>query len=201
MKALAVERGFGIWNAEASAAVYSDRVAQPWCLPVTLLTDSAFVRKGMPLFVPDFAMGWELEIVPCLTVCRLGKTIPARFARRYLGEIGLVGRLLPPEAEAGSATLTALASNFDGALCLGERFAIDGTDAGITISLDGVGEISLSAEDMNLENTIALLSRYMILKTGDLILPCRTGLRVSARPGAKVKATLDGKPALNLKIK
>lgn len=201
MKALAVERIAGPWPEEALVALVSDRVAQPSCLPVTLLTDSSFVRKGTPLFVPDFAEGWELEIVPCLTVCRLGKSIPARFAARYIGETGIVGRLLPPQTEGCGAMLPALAANFDGALCLGERFATDGLPHDLTISVEGACELAITSDDLNIENTVALVSRYMTLKTGDLIIPCRTGLRVPAVPGTSVRATLDGKPALKLKIK
>ena len=199
MKALAVERNASQWPREAVTALDSEAVESPWCLPVTLMTDSAAVRCGHPLFVPDFATGWEVEIVPCFTVCRLGKSISRRFAGRYVDTVGLVGRLLPPAA-AGQRMLPALASNFDGAFCLGEKFVFH-PDEPLALKVEGLPELTIDYNDLHLEDTVALVSRYMMLKMGDLIMPCNTGLRVPARQDTIVRAALNGADALCLKIK
>lgn len=201
VKALAVELSHGQWPDRVLRALASERVADPCSLPVTQMADSAAVRKGMPLFVPDFARGWELEVVPCFTIGRLGKTIPERFAGRYIESFGLVARLLPPESECPGGVLPALAAGFDGALCLGERFPAGESDGPMTIKVEGAGELTLSRRDLNIEPAVALLSRYMMLKTGDLIMPCRTALRVAAAEGTVVKAFIGNDIALNLKIK
>ena len=55
MKVIAVER---MWNGDRrieSEALGSERVSDPRKVPMTLIADSAVVRRGMPLFVPDFA--------------------------------------------------------------------------------------------------------------------------------------------------
>ena len=64
MKVLAVERVAGCWPEEAASAIAAREVVSPACLPVTLLTDSAIVREGNPVFLPDFADGWMLCVAP-----------------------------------------------------------------------------------------------------------------------------------------
>lgn len=201
MKALAVERMAGVWPAEAEQAISASEVVQPWCLPVTLMTDSAVVRRGQPLFVPDFAEGWDVEILPCFTVCRLGKSIPARFASRYVNRMGLVARLVPHDESGVLGAPSALATNFDGALCLGDVIDFDAAPDEIGIDVEGCGCVSMEWQSLHLEDAIALVSRYMMLKTGDLIMPCRTGLRISAHVGMVIDASLNGEHLMHLKLK
>lgn len=196
MKIIAVER---MWNGDRrleSEALAAERVADPRALPMTLIADSSVVRRGMPLFVPDFAMDWELELVPAIVVGRLGKSIPERFAHRYYKDAGVVGRLVPGDGVGGGA----LATGFDGALCMGGFFAVP-DDGCWSLSVDGQKALTLGRDDLGIDRCVALVSRYMMLKTGDLILPCRTGLRVGVSPGCRIEAMLNGEKAMDLKIK
>ena len=45
--------------------------------------DSALLKDGKPFFIPDFMgrIDYETEVV--VRICRLGKSIPDRFAHRY----------------------------------------------------------------------------------------------------------------------
>ena len=45
--------------------------------------DSALLKDGKPFFIPDFMgrIDYETEVV--VRICRLGKSIPERFAHRY----------------------------------------------------------------------------------------------------------------------
>ncbi len=202
MKLLAVERFAGKWPAEAATALTSAEVALPMCLPVTLMTDSAMVRRGMPMFVPDFAQGWDLEVVPFFSLGRLGKSISPRFAPRYINGWGVAVRAVPPgmfDCREGYVP-GALAVNFDGAVAPGEVFPFENAvDAGIEV--DGCGVLHLPWADMHVEDTVALASRYMMLKTGDIVMPCRTGLKLPVKLDTKLEGRLNGKPALSLKIK
>lgn len=202
MKILAVERMAAEWPAAVSSALVSPEVAMPDCVGVTLMTDSAAVRRGMPMFIPDFAIGWELEVLPFFTVGRLGKSIPPRFAGRYLDGWGVAVRAVPEQPAPGAAGMVAgaLAVNFDGALAAGDKFPVDLMCAA-DIEAEGVGSIRLTPEDMHVADTVSLISRYMMLKTGDMILPCRTGLRVPVKLDTRLVCRLNGVPALSLKIK
>ena len=89
MKIIAVERVYNEWPEAARQALASDAFPAPACLKATLMTDSAVVRPGTPLFLPDFAVNWRLEIVPVAVISRLGKWIEPRFAHRYYTEVSL----------------------------------------------------------------------------------------------------------------
>ena len=54
---------------------------------------------------------------------------------------------------------------------------------------------------LHMDDTVALASRFMMLKTGDIIVPCRTPLHVTPVPGTRVSATLNGVPVIDLKIR
>ena len=196
MKIIAVERAFDLWPETAQMAVQGDMASLPACLPTSLLTDSAVVRYGTPLFVPDFAAKWRLEIAPVVIISRLGKWIEPRFAHRYYTNVSLVARLLPPDG----APCGAFGANFDGAIAPGRVIAAP-ADGNFTICLDGKDEISLSAAMMHIDDTVALTSRFMMLKTGDMIVPCRTPLHVEPVVSTRISATLNGMPVIDLKIR
>jgi 2-keto-4-pentenoate hydratase/2-oxohepta-3-ene-1,7-dioic acid hydratase in catechol pathway len=161
-----------------------------------VIADSALVRHGTPLFVPDFALDWELDIVPAVVINRLGKTIPPKFATRYYHQIGLMARLLPADGVEGGA----LSTSFDGALCVGLTLPADNLSQ-LTVAVGGLAPVTVNRDDLLIDESIALISRYMMLKTGDVILPCSLGLRVKAELGTKVSASLNNSELLSLKIK
>lgn len=206
MKILAFERDYGDWTEAMAQALACDSVPAEAPVASAVITDSATLRPHEPLFVPDFARGWILMVQPALTVNRLGKWIAPRFARRYMGDFRLCARLMPP---AGRSAAGALETSFDGALAWGyPRPAADVFDRELTVtaSLDDGSpamEVTLRWEDLRLEESVALASRYMTLKTGDVILPCRTPLCFPAIAGTRLSASygLSAEPDLNLKIK
>ena len=131
MKIIAVERVCNEWPEAARQALASDAFPTPACLKATLMTDSAVVRPGTPLFLPDFAVDWRLEIVPVAVISRLGKWIEPRFAHRYYTEVSLAARLVPPQG----APCGAFEANFDGAIAPGHAVAAH-SDGAFTICLD-----------------------------------------------------------------
>lgn len=205
MKVLAVERVAGCWPEEAASAIAAREVVSPACLPVTLLTDSAIVREGNPVFLPDFADGWMLCVAPYFSIGRLGKGISPKFTPRYVDGFGLVARLVPTDSNpAEYAVAGALGANFDGALLVGKRFparewAKD--DRFMLAAGDDGQDTVLTYADLHLEDTVALVSRYMMLKTGDMIIPCGTSLQFRAEIGLRATVALNGLPALNIKVK
>lgn len=196
MKVIAIERMWSKRLTEMQTMGEADRIADPSGIAATVIADSAIVRVGMPLFLPDFATDWCVEFEPAVVISRLGKSIPARFASRYYNRIGVMGRLMPPGGHCGGA----LAASFDGALCAGPTVE-SGEGVEWTVSVDGREELTLGRDNLLIDETIALVSRYMMLKTGDVILPCRSGLQVKAAIGERLTATLNGCEHMILKIK
>ncbi len=196
MKIIAVERQFNLHADRLRQVVASDAQPLPGCMGASLLADSAVVRTGTPLFLPDFATDWVLEIVPGVVIDRLGKWIEPRFASRYYSEAILAARLLPPEGDPQGA----FAMSFDGAFAPGRHIPFPESGE-FAISVAGYDHLTLSADTLCIDETVALASRFMMLKTGDIVTPCRTPLRISVAPGMRIKATLNGFPALDLKIR
>ncbi|MDE6629370.1 MAG: hypothetical protein K2K36_08385 [Muribaculaceae bacterium] len=208
MKILAFDRELAAWSAEMAGALASDDLPAQAPAACAVITDSATLRPREPMFVPDFARGWQLMVAPALTVQRLGKWIAPRFASRYVGDFRLCVRLLPPD---GAYPLGALETNFDGALAWGRPRPAEELRAGGFLTLSASlsadpaiqHELTLRWADMRFDETIALASRYMTLKTGDVIIPCRTPLLFPVLTGTRlcVTAAGDADPDINLKIK
>lgn len=202
MKILAVERYPHQWLHEATAALDSDDVASPGCLPLSVIADSAIVRNGMPMFIPDFAREWSLAAVPFFTIGRLGKSIPVRFANRYIESCGIALRLTPPGNNLlpPANFLSGLATGFDGALAPGKTFPYAAA-ADMHISTSTGEQLTLTPAELHIEETVALISRYMMLKMGDIIIPCVTPLRLPVETGTTVTVTLNTDTAIELKLR
>lgn len=196
MKIIAVERPWSQWPVTAAQALEDTGAPHPSCIDTSLIADSTTVRVGTPMFIPDFAAGWRISILPAVVISRLGKWIEPRFASRYYTDVAVAARLLPPEGSACGA----LACSFDGAIAPGIHLPRP-ADGNFTISVDGRQEISLSPDMLHIDDCVALVSRFMTLKTGDLILPCTTPLFAEPVIGSRIHVTLNGVTALDLKIR
>lgn len=161
---------------------------------------------------------WVVEILPAIRIARLGKFIPARFARRYIDALLLTAFIRQPDGEA----MLPLAAIFDGALTVGPPFPATLLDNPIEITasyrplptrkrtgatpagpLDRT--VTLDPALLMAPETVALLSRYSTLKSGDLILPASIGLTFPVRLNYSLSAALisggNPSPALSLRLK
>lgn len=200
MKIIAIERESGVWPEAMQRALASSEAVAPEALPVSIIADTAVARPGFPMFVPDFARSWRIGFMPAVGLGRLGKWIEPRFAPRYYSTLSLVARLLPPEGyiPAGSA----LMSNIDGSLATAPYIPLpeEGTD--LTFRLEHTGqECTISTAELRLPDTVALVSRYMTLRTGDILLPCLLPFTIPVELDSKVDITLNGEPILSFKVK
>lgn len=206
MKIIAIERGAETWPKEFDRAIESDEVMSPLSIPTTLIADSAVVREKTPLFVPDFAANWQLAIAPAITIGRLGKSIAPRFARQYVSGMRFVARLLPPDYEEAKP-IGALAATFDGAIAFGPEtaeapyFEHLEVEVGHPELRNGNMKMEIDAGKFEIEKTIALVSRYTLLRTGDIIIPCVMPLQASPKIDTRLSVSVNGIMALNLKIK
>ena len=85
--------------------------------------DSAILNQGKPFFIPDHLgrIDYETEVV--VRICRLGKTIPQRFAHRYYDAltigIDFTARDLQKKASEAGQPWT-ICEGFDGSAAIGE---------------------------------------------------------------------------------
>ena len=173
MKIFAIGMNYAQHNKEMEGALY-----KPEEPVVFLKADSSLLKDKKPFFLPEELgqVDYETELV--VRICRLGKSIPQRFAHRYYDAvtcgIDFTARDLQRKCREKGLPWT-LCKGFDGAAVIGEwvpvekfrdiqaihfHLDINGTTVqeGCTSDmLYGVGEL------------IAYISQWFTLKTGDLI--------------------------------
>lgn len=206
MKIIAFNRPAARWQQSLTDALAASEVPDPSAIPATLIADSAMVRPATPLFVPDFATdGWTLRLFPAIVIERLGKSVEPRFAARYTASWRMAARLMPA-SKSPDGPLQGISAAFDGAIALGPEMnghPVGTTDIRLTHPSLENGSIALrvNTADFHIDETIALASRFMTLKTGDLILPCYLPPEVAPTVGTRLTAESAANTLLSLKIR
>ena len=149
--------------------------------------DSALLNQGKPFFVPDWSERVDYEAELVVRICRLGKSIPERFAYRYYDAvtvgIDFTARDLQKRAKERGLPWT-ISKGFDGSAVIGEWCPIegDGSPDGETVfgninnlhfHLDRNGETvqrGCSADMIfSVDRLISYISSFFTLRTGDLL--------------------------------
>ena len=173
---------------------------------IAVLGDTALLTHGKPVFVPS--LGGECSATLCLAlrICRLGKSIPQRFATRYCDAIALAMKfeLTGLKASlAGEGLSSSVAENFDGAVECGEfRPWPDGADVEISLNAGNVlKQLCVPHACETASEAIAAASTFMSIRQGDVML---LPLRETAFPAAvntHVAAWLGEDKVLEFNIK
>lgn len=145
---------------------------------IFLKADSSLQKNGKPFFIPDDLgrIDYEAELV--VRVCKLGKTVPTRFAHRYYDAVTLgidfTARELQRKLSENGQPWD-MAKSFDGAATIGDWVPKDLLpDVGrlrFHLNVNGSTEQEGCACDMTwgVDDIVAYVSKYFTLKTGDLI--------------------------------
>lgn len=150
--------------------------------------DSALLKDGKPFFIPDFMgrIDYETEIV--VRICRLGKSIPERFAHRYYDAltvgIDFTARDLQQQLCKNGQPWD-LCKGFDGSAAIGqwvdkEKF-LNLNTLPFHLDINGRTVQEGCTADMlfSIDSLIAYISQYFTLKTGDILF---TGTPVGVGP-------------------
>ena len=172
MKIIAVGKNYADHALEFDGTTEKPQVPMIFMKP-----DSAILKNGKHFYVPDFMgrIDYEAELV--VRICKLGKSIPARFSHRYYDAVtvgidftarDLQRRLI----EAGEPW--DLSKGFDGSATLGDFRSVESLDMGnVAFSLEIDGKVVQCANTSQMlfpvDEIIAYVSRFCTLKTGDLI--------------------------------
>lgn len=184
--------------------------------PTLSFPDSAIVRNGNPVFLPDFDS--EFTAIPYLAVKinRLGKSIAPKFAERYYSEVTCVMvltalNLLQNLREAGLPWNAAV--GFDKSLTVGDFFdrSLLGPDSTfdlryLTVGRDGKvdEQPGISFPIPSREEIAACInevSRYNSLKMGDYILVPMSDYSIAVEIDSLVTVEFDGKRILKMPVK
>ena len=205
MKIFAVGMNYAEHNKELGGTLY-----KPEAPVIFTKADSALLKDGKPFFVPD-DMGridYEGELV--VRICRLGKSIPERFAHRYYDAVtvGLdfTARDMQREARQKGLPWT-ICKGFDGSAIIGQwvekdslpevqrlRFRLDKN--GQTVQQGFAGDMLFSVDEL-----IAYVSRFFTLKTGDLLF---TGTPAGVGPvavGDQLEGWIEERQVLSCRCK
>lgn len=183
MKIFAVGMNYIMHNKELDGALY-----KPEEPVIFTKADSALLKDGKPFFLPEELgrIDYETELV--VRICRLGKSIPQRFAQRYYDAVTVgidftareLQRKLRDEGKPWE-----LCKGFDGSAAIGEWVSVDKFRdiQAIHFHLDINGKTVQEgcSSDMlfKVDELVAYISRWFTLKTGDMIY---TGTPVGVGP-------------------
>lgn len=200
MKIFAVGMNYIQHNKELDGALY-----KPEEPVIFTKADSALLKDRKPFFVPDFMgrIDYEAELV--VRICRLGKTIPQRFAHRYYDAVTLGVDFTARDMQRRfreKGMPWDLCKGFDGSAAIGEWVDInkfrDIQAINFLLNINGSTVQEACTSDMlyGVDELIAYISRYFTLKTGDLIY---TGTPAGTGPvaiGDRLEGWLDDRKVL-----
>jgi len=172
--------------------------------------DSALVISNRPFFYPDFSSDVHHELEVVIKISRLGRSIEERYAHRYFNEVGLgvdfTARDLQAEQKKKGLPWE-IAKAFDYSAPISEFFPVEKFKDlhNVSFRLDKNGKTvqdgSTSLMIFSFEKIISYVSRFMTLKTGDLIF---TGTPAGVGPVAiddRLEAYLEGEKLMDFPVK
>lgn len=145
---------------------------------IFLKADSSLLKDHKPFFIPDHLGRIEYETEMVVRICKLGKTVPVRFAPRYYDAvtvgIDFTARELQKRLSQKGQPWD-LSKGFDGAACLGEwvpkeKF-LDIQALHFHLDINGKTVQQGCTADMlyRVDEIISYISRFYTLKTGDIL--------------------------------
>lgn len=173
MKIFAVGMNYAQHNKELDGALYIPEE------PVIFTkADSSLLKDGKPFFVPDHLGRVDYETEMVVRICRLGKSIPERFAHRYYDAvtvgIDFTARDLQRRLRDAGQPWD-LCKGFDGAAAIGEwipkeKFLdIQALHFHLDINGKTVQEGCTSDMLFKVDRLISYISQFFTLKTGDML--------------------------------
>ena len=173
MKIFAIGMNYAQHNKEMEGALY-----KPEEPVVFLKADSSLLKDKKPFFLPEELGQVDYETELLVRICRLGKSIPQRFAHRYYDAvtcgIDFTARDLQRKCREKGLPWT-LCKGFDGAAVIGEWVPVekfrDIQAIHFHLDINGTTVQEGCTSDMlyGVDELIAYISQWFTLKTGDLI--------------------------------
>jgi acylpyruvate hydrolase len=212
--------GISIPSSEASGCDTTKKHGDP---TIFLKPDTALLRSDWPFYIPDFSNEVEYETELVVRINRLGKGIPARFAYRYYDEVTLgidfTCRDLQRQLKAKGLPWE-ISKGFDNSAFCGEWIKLH--DLGIIRKNEGTIPSDKTIQDLHFEmqlngqlrqkgftgdmlhsvdEIIEYISRFYLLKMGDLIFTGTPAGVGQLHEGDLITAQLEGQQVLECRIR
>ncbi len=172
---------------------------------VLLGADSAVLRCGEPVFVPEPLADWHCRIMPAVRISRLGMHISAANVARHVDSVSLFHVMMPVSPLAGVPS-----GMIDRTFSPGEWIPAEASGPGVWSAtrkkIGGEAELCLentfSLDEAGVADTISRLSRYCTFRTGDVLLFADAAVELGAPIlDTCVEARLADKTVLSIRIK
>lgn len=205
MKIFAIGMNYALHNKELHGTLSKTEAPVIFFKP-----DSSLLKNHKPFFIPDDLGRIEYETEVVVRICKLGKSIPERFAHRYYDAVTLGIDFTARELQrklAANGHPWDLAKGFDGSACIGDwvdkdalpdiqqlHFRLDIN--GQTVQQGFTGDMLRQVDEL-----VAHISRHFTLKTGDLLY---TGTPAGVGPvhiNDHLEGWLEGKKVLDFNCK
>lgn len=192
MKIFAVGMNYIQHNKELDGTLY-----KPEAPVIFTKADSALLKDHKPFFIPDWSQRVDYETEIVVRICRLGKSIPERFAHRYYDAITVGIDFTARDIQKSMREKGLpwdLFKGFDGSAAIGEWIPVEkfrsvqSLHFHLDINGKTVQEGCTSDMLFRIDEIIAYISRFFTLKTGDLLY---TGTPVGIGP-VKIDDHLEG---------
>lgn len=172
------------------------------------MPDSALLKNNDPFYIPDFTKQVDYEIELVIRIDRQGKNIEERFAHKYYSEIALgvdfTARDLQNDLKSKGLPWD-LAKGFNHSAPISKLIPAKENMQDVNFKLDINGKTVQqgNTSDMmfSIDKIIAFLSKYFILKKGDLIY---TGTPSGVGPvkiGDKLEGYIEDQKLLDFEIR
>jgi 2-keto-4-pentenoate hydratase/2-oxohepta-3-ene-1,7-dioic acid hydratase in catechol pathway len=202
MKIICIGRNYAAHAAELGNEVAAEPV-------IFMKPDSAVFRQRDAFYIPDWTndVHYELEVV--VRINRLGKNIEAKFAPKYFAEftvgIDFTARDVQSALKAKGLPWEK-AKAFDQSAVLGDFLSVDDFDLNnLHFQLKKNGKLvqdgNTSLMLHNISQLIEHSSQYFTLKIGDLLFTGTPEGVGPVAPGDLLEGFIEGKKALNVKVR
>lgn len=176
--------------------------------PVFFMKPDTAVLKDPDFYLPDFTQDLHHEIELVLKISKAGKHIEEKFAGNYYEEIGLgidfTARDLQQKCKEKGLPWE-IAKSFDNSAPIGKfisKAKLDLNNISFELKVNGESRQVGNSSDLifTFDKVIAYVSRFISLKTGDLIYTGTPEGVGSVKIGDKLEGSLNGETFLNLNI-
>ncbi|MEI6489437.1 MAG: fumarylacetoacetate hydrolase family protein [Bacteroidota bacterium] len=203
MKIICIGRNYAEHAKEMKAAVPTEPV-------FFMKPDTALIKDNEPFYYPDFSKEIHHEVELVIKISRAGKHIEPEFAHKYYEEIGIGIDFTARDIQAKckeKGLPWEKAKSFDGSAPIGnfvnKRTFTDLNNINFELTINGKSVQKGNTKDLlfSFDKVISYISKFVTLKTGDLIFTGTPEGVGEVKLGDELEAFIEKESLLKFEIK
>lgn len=203
MKIICIGRNYAEHAKEMKAAVPTEPV-------FFMKPDTALIKGNEPFYYPDFSKEIHHEVELVIKMSRAGKHIEPEFAHKYYEEIGIGIDFTARDIQAKckeKGLPWEKAKSFDGSAPIGnfvnKRTFTDLYNINFLLTINGKSVQKGNTKDLlfSFDKVISYISKFVTLKTGDLIFTGTPEGVGEVKKGDELEAFIEKESLLKFEIK